>query len=245
MKDNFSAQAKLYASFRPYYPDLLYDFLFQQVKNFNSTLDCATGNGQVAVALAKKFKEVYATDISEKQLAHATQLPNIIYKQEAAEQTSFADKYFDLITVAQAVHWFNFDKFYSEVKRMLKPDGIIAIIGYGLIRVNKAIDEWIDHFYWNIVGPYWDKERKYVDEEYTTIPFPFKEITAPVMYIEYKWNIDQFIGYLNTWSALQHFIRQRGYNPVTEELLQQLNNVWQDDIIQTVRFPLFVKAGHQ
>ncbi len=245
MKDNFSTQAKLYANFRPRYPDSLYDFLFRQAKNLDSALDCATGNGQVAIALAAKFKEVYATDISEKQLAHATQLPNTIYKQEAAEQTSFADNHFDLITVAQAIHWFDFDKFYTEVKRILKPDGIIAVIGYGLIRVNKTIDAWIDHYYWNIVGPYWDKERKYIDEEYRTIPFPFKQITAPAFYMEYEWNKDQFIGYLNTWSALQHFIKQQGYNPLTEELLQQLNNVWPDDAIQTVCFPLFLKTGHQ
>jgi ubiquinone/menaquinone biosynthesis C-methylase UbiE len=243
MKDNFSAQAKLYASFRPHYPQAVYDFIFQQVKQFDAALDCATGNGQAAEVLATKFKQVYATDISEEQLAHAPALPNVTYKAEAAEQTSFAAGSFNLVTVAQAIHWFNFEQFCTEVKRLLKPDGIIAVIGYGLIRINAAMDKWVDNYYRNIVGPFWDKERRYIDEEYKTIPFPFNEMPAPQLFIEYTWNKEQFIGYLHTWSAFQHYVKHHNASPLTDELLAALNTAWGDKETLDIRFPLFLRVG--
>ena len=243
MKDNFSAQAKLYASFRPHYPEAMYDFLMEHVSNFDTALDCATGNGQVAVVLATKFKTVYATDISEKQLAQAPIISNVHYKIEAAEQTGFPDNSFDLVTVAQAIHWLNFDVFYSEVKRILKPGGIIAVIGYGLIRINSAVDKWLDNFYWNIIGTYWDKERKYIDEGYSTIPFPFEEISCPKLFIEYTWSKAQFVGYINTWSALQHYIKANNEHPLSQALMTSLDEAWKEDEILTVRFPLFLRIG--
>lgn len=245
MKDNFSSQAQLYVSFRPHYPPALYEYLLLHVKHFETAFDAATGNGQVAAILATKFKEVHATDISEKQLAYAPQLPNVFYKTEKAEQTSFADSYFDLVTVAQAIHWFDFEQFYAEVKRILKPGGLFAAIGYSLVRTNRKIDAWTDHFYQNITGPYWDKERKYIDEAYATIPFPFNEIAGPSLTMEYQWSKDQFIGYLTTWSAVQHYIKAKNTHPLTDELLQQLNNVWPQGTLQTVRFPLLLRAGHR
>lgn len=243
MKDNFSAQAKLYANFRPHYPQAMCDFLFAQLNGFDAALDCATGNGQVAAVLATRFEEVYATDISEKQLAQAPTIPNIHYKVESAEKTSFADNSFDLVTVAQAIHWFNFGAFYTEVKRLLKPGGIIAVIGYGLIRINEKVDKWVDNYYWNIVGPYWDKERSYIDKEYTTIPFPFDEIPSPKLFIEYNWSKAQFIGYLHTWSAMQHYIKANNESPLSEELASALDKVWADDEILAIRFPLFLRVG--
>jgi len=247
MKDNFSAQAKLYASFRPHYPAALYTFLFSQLKNFDHAADLATGNGQVAVQLAMKFKKVYATDISSKQLSEAPQLSNIIYKTEAAESTSFDNNYFDLITVAQAIHWFDFEKFYTEVKRILKKDGIIAVIGYGLLRFNTSaeLNDWLDHYYYKIIYSYWDKERKYVDELYKTIPFPFTEIQSPSLQIEYEWTKDQFIGYLNTWSAVQHFIKTNNEHPLSESLLQQLDKLWPEDVLYKISFPLLLRVGHE
>lgn len=243
MKDNFSVQSKDYANFRPRYPAALYDFLYCQVAAFDKALDVATGNGQVAAELAQKFTEVHATDISTKQLAEAPQLPNIFYKAEAAEDATFPDQYFDLITIAQAIHWFDFDKFYTAAKRILKPGGIIAVIGYGLIHINDKVDPWLHHFYKNITGPYWDKERKYVDELYNTIPFPFVEIKSPLLQIEYTWTKNQFIGYLNTWSAMQHFIKANKSHPLSEELMRQLNALWPDGETYKISFPLLLRTG--
>jgi len=244
MKDNFSTQANLYASFRPHYPQAMYDILFEQVKGFDTALDCATGNGQVAAVLAAKFREVYATDISEKQLAEAPVLPNVRYSVQPAEQTTFADASFNLITVAQAIHWFNFDAFYADAKRLLKPGGMLAVIGYGRVRVNEKVDVWLDNFYWNIVGPYWDKERHYIDEAYQTIPFPFAELPMPKLSINYSWDKQHLIGYLNTWSALQHYVKANNSNPLTPQLLAALDMVWPDGAVMDVRFPLFLRVGN-
>ena len=243
MKDNFSNQAEQYAGFRPHYPKALYDFIFSYVQSFDTVLDVATGNGQVASTLADRFKQVYASDISRKQLDNAVQKENIIYSVESAEQFSFPDNCFDLITVAQAIHWFDFNKFYAEVYRTLKNDGLIVVIGYGLIRVDERTNPIIDHFYKDVIGPYWDKERKHVDEEYRTIPFPFSEIESPRLFIEFEWTLDHFVNYLSTWSAVQHFIKENNSNPVGCEMLQSLQENWDVTQKKKVSFPLFIKAG--
>jgi ubiquinone/menaquinone biosynthesis C-methylase UbiE len=225
MKDNFSQDSKQYAQFRPRYPKDLFDHLLSLVKEKNTAWDCGTGNGQVAGVLADHFTNVYATDISQQQINEAIKLPNIFYSVQPAEKTSFHEKEFDLITVAQAIHWFRFDDFYAEVKRTLKPGGIIAVIGYGPIQTIKPLQEIIDHFYKNIIGSYWDAERHYIDELYQTIPFPFEEITMPVFTMSYQWTLVQLTGYLGTWSAVKHYIKQHQTDPVA--LIQkELSGAW-------------------
>ena len=174
MKDNFSTQAKAYAQYRPYYPPEMISYIVSLVPHKDTALDVATGNGQVAAALAPYFKEVYGTDISAKQLQNAAPAPNLIYKEGSAEDTGFSNEQFNLVTVAQAIHWFRFDAFYAEVKRILKPNGIFTVMGYGLFSTNPETDVIINHFYKDIIGSHWDPKRRYIDENYTTIPFPFK-----------------------------------------------------------------------
>ena len=158
MKDNFSKQATLYSKFRPGYPKKLFDFIMPLIPEKNAAWDVGTGNGQVAVTLVSHFKKVYASDLSAAQIENAQRKKNIVYTVENAEACSFPDNQFDLITVAQAIHWFNFDKFYLEVKRTLKPGGVLAVIGYDVFKINKKINELIDRFYRQTTGPYWDKE---------------------------------------------------------------------------------------
>ena len=214
MKDNFSSKSSSYAKYRPTYPQELYQFLKGKLHKTEKTWDCGTGNGQVAGALAKFFKEVEATDISQQQLDNAIRQPNIHYSLQAAEKTNFPDNSFDLITVAQAIHWFNFEAFYKEVERVLKPNGIIAVIGYSLFKSNPETDEVILKFYHDIVGPFWDEERKYLDKKYKTIPFPFIEIESPRFEQEYQWTFTHLIGYLKTWSAVKHYEKANGENPI-------------------------------
>jgi ubiquinone/menaquinone biosynthesis C-methylase UbiE len=214
MKDNFSSKSSSYAKYRPTYPQELYQFLKEKLDKTEKAWDCGTGNGQVAGALAKFFKEVQATDISQQQLDNAIRQPNIHYSVQTAEKTNFPDNNFDLITVAQAIHWFNFEAFNKEVARVLKPDGIIAVIGYSLFKSNPETDEVILKFYHDIVGPFWDEERKYLDEKYKTIPFPFKELESPVFEQEYEWTFNHVMGYLKTWSAVKHYEKANGENPV-------------------------------
>lgn len=242
MKDNFSKQSPGYSKYRPSYPQELFDFLLSIAPDKKCAWDCGTGSGQVASILADYFYQVYGTDISKNQIKHAIKKDNLIYKVERAEQTSFDDYQFDLITVAQAIHWFEFDKFYNEVKRTLKPGGVIAVIGYHLPRINEQIDRIVDDFYLNIVGEYWDKERKYIDDYYQTIPFPFEEIKTPRFASKYKWIRNHLTGFLNTWSAVQHYINKNNSNPV-ELIVENLNSCWKESEIKSVKFPVILRAG--
>jgi SAM-dependent methyltransferase len=244
MKDNFSKQADLYSKFRPGYPKKLFDFLLPLVADRKAAWDCGTGNGQVAVKLSNYFNEVYATDLSAAQINNAEKRENIFYKIESAEETLLPDNKFDLITVAQAIHWFDFEKFYSQVNRTLKPGGVIAVTGYHIFRINEEINAMIDDFYKVTTGSYWDKEREYVDNHYKTIPFPFKEIDTPDFLMNYNWQFDQVIGYLNTWSAVQHYIRKNNDNPV-EKFAIKLKKAWGDVLKRKVSFPVFMRAGRK
>jgi len=241
MKNNFSQDSDNYAKYRPQYPTELYEYLYSLVNKYEKAWDCGTGNGQVAKMLSKKFKQVEATDISQNQLKEAPELANINYAVQRAEKTNFTDDQFNLITVAQAIHWFEFDDFYKEVKRTLQPNGILAIIGYGLLRINPEIDKIIHHFYDNIISEYWDEERKYIEENYQTIPFPFKELATPSFEINYNWNAEDLLNYLNTWSAVKHYEEKNKENPV-KLITNQIQETWGNKK-REVKFPLLLKVG--
>jgi len=242
MKDNFSTRADKYAQFRPTYPEALFDHLFSLSPSKASAWDCGTGNGQIAQRLASVFQNVQATDISRQQLDNAVRLPNIHYSLQPAEKTDFPDHGFDLITVAQAIHWFDFDAFYAEVHRTLKPGGILAVIGYNLPRFNAAVDAVIADFYRKVVGPYWDKERRYIDENYQTIPFPYADLPALAFTIDVQWSFDHLIGYIETWSAVKHYQKEKGENPV--RLVEpRLKTAWGEAGLLPGHFPILLRLA--
>lgn len=240
MKDYFSGHSKIYATFRPTYPDELYRFILGHLTSFDAAWDCATGNGQVAHVLAGQFEKVYATDISRSQLEHAVQVNNIFYSVGPAEKTTFPDQSFDLITVAQALHWFNQPAFYSEVKRTAKPGAWLAAWGYSNCFVNEEINVHFKKFYHDTVGLYWDDARQQVEDEYKNIHFPFEEVLAPKFYIKLSWTAEAFAGYLTSWSATQKFIKANRYNPVPE-VMEHIAPLWPEPL--TVTFPLFLRLG--
>jgi ubiquinone/menaquinone biosynthesis C-methylase UbiE len=241
MKDNFSRQADVYAKYRPSYPKELFDFIVGHVKQRAAAWDCATGNGQAAKELAAWFEKVEATDISQKQLDKAIATHNIIYSVQAAEQTAFADNSFDLITVSQALHWFNFEKFYTEARRVAKPGSWLAVWMYSLLRISPAIDTIIETYHYETLHDYWDNERKYVDNNYTTVPFPFPEINTPSFSITYHWTLEELEGYFNTWSALQKYITANEENPVPA-LIQRIGEQWTGAKMKIV-FPIHLRMG--
>lgn len=242
-KDNFSTQAALYAKFRPKYPAELYDFVLEKVKNFNTAWDCATGNGQVASRLAETFEQVFATDISQKQLDNAHQAENIHYSIAQAEKTAFPDNTFDLITVGQAIHWFDFERFFQEVRRIAKPEAIFAAWGYGTLTIdNVQANTLFQDFYQTQIGEYWDSERRFIDEEYRSIPFPFEIIESPTFAMEYEWTLAELEGYLNTWSSVQKYIKIHHENPV-DAFIESLKVIYQNTDIFKVNFPVFMKMG--
>lgn len=241
-KDYFSSHAALYAAFRPTYPEELYRFIFKHVKDKHTAWDCATGNGQVATALSDHFHHVYATDISQQQLAQAPEKENVSYSLTPAEHTAFPDSYFDLVTVAQALHWVNLDRFYTEVKRVAKQNCVLAAWGYDVISISPPIDSVVHNFYHNVVGPYWDDARKLVEDNYRSIPFPFDEIPSPIFNSQFNWEIEHLAGYLLTWSSTQKYIRETNTNPVLP-LIEKLNPYWKPGEVKTVHFPVFMRIG--
>jgi hypothetical protein len=242
MKDNFSTQSDQYAKYRPSYPKEIFEYIAELVPARQNAWDCGTGNGQAASYVAGYFENVFASDISAEQLKNAVRKPNIHYSVQAAERTGFPDNYFDLVLIAQAIHWFDFKKFYAEVKRTGVNGGIIMVLGYGLASVSPAVDKIIHRFYFDIVGPYWDKERKYVDENYQTIPFPFEEIKTPLFRNTYQWPLEHFAGYLNTWSAVKHFIKDKAFNPV-DIIFEELKAAWEGQNDRDVNFPALMRTG--
>lgn len=242
MKDLFSNQASLYAQHRPDYPATLFDFILQSVPHKNTAWDCATGNGQSAMALAKHFKTVIATDTSSKQLSNAARANNIQYSQQPAEHTSIESNSIDLITVAQAIHWFNTEQFYTEAIRVANNDAMIAVWCYSLLRIKEPIDGLISNYHFHTLADYWDAERKYVDDGYKNIPFPFKKIETPTFAIERYWTLDELEGYLYTWSAFNKYMAANTDNPV-KELIKSIAPHWGASARQKVSFPIHLLFG--
>ena len=241
-KDLFSGHADLYKTFRPDYPADLYKFIMQHVSDSCLAWDVGTGNGQVARVLSSLFTRVYATDISEEQLAKAHPEENICYAKCSAENSGLPHQSVDLITVAQALHWFDFEKFNAEVNRVARPDAIIAVWGYELLSISPEIDALISAFYKNVVGPFWQPERKHIEDSYQSVPFPFDQIASPEFHIEVEWSADELKGYLNTWSSVQKFIEHNKSNPVNA-LMNDVLKYWNEPAAKKIVFPLFMRLG--
>ena len=240
MKDLFSDQSLRYKQARPNYSLQIVEEILKHVPERHFAWDCGAGSGQFTQLLAPYFDHVVATDISEAQLQQAPYLENVSYQVQAAEQTSIAAYSIDLVTVAQAIHWFDFEKFYKEVKRVLKPQGVFAAVGYGLIQVqDAAINSLVQQLYFETLNGYWDAERCYIDELYQTIPFPFQEKPVPELHLEYQWTAQQLLSYLSTWSALKHYQDKNDDDPlqsISHALKAAPENL-------DVTFPVLLRVG--
>ncbi|HEA29332.1 MAG TPA: class I SAM-dependent methyltransferase [Leeuwenhoekiella sp.] len=244
MKDNFSGHSADYAKYRPTYPAELYKYLFSLLDDKENAWDCATGNGQVAAELATVFKQVWATDLSENQLKEAPKHKNITYAVRTAEEPVSYQNHFDLITVAQAVHWFYFSTFYANVHKALKNHGALALIGYSVFTTEGKLNEIIQHFYNDSIGSYWDAERDYLDAHYNTIPFPFREEVVPNFKMEVRWTQDQFLNYLNTWSAVKHYEKKNSKNPL-KLIKNEVKTHWGNEAVRLFEFPMLLRVGYK
>jgi ubiquinone/menaquinone biosynthesis C-methylase UbiE len=241
--DLFSAQADEYARRRPHYPAELFEFLASLVTAHERAWDCATGNGQAAIGLTPYFAEVVATDASNGQLRNAFQHPKVSYRQARAEDSGLESKSVDLVTVAQAVHWFDLDGFFAEAHRLLKPGGVCAVWCYSLTLISPEVDTIVSDFYYNIVGPYWPREFALVNDGYISLPFPFEEIEHPDFSIEHSWTLDDFLAFIATWSPVRRFIEARGYDPI-ELIRDSLASAWGNPAeAMRVRWLIKMRAG--
>ncbi|MFC3909407.1 class I SAM-dependent methyltransferase [Legionella dresdenensis] len=247
--EHFGDESAQYKLFRPSYPKRLFTYLNSMAHPGSTVWDCATGSGQAALALAENYK-VIATDINQAQLDEAPEHRAITYLCCPAERTPLADNSIDMITVAQALHWFNLDGFYREVMRVSRPEGVIAAWCYALGKVTKSgssddkLNSIIDRLYNKILGDeYWPVQRHFIDEEYQTIPFPFEKIATPEFYIEKDMAFDQLLGYLRTWSAVKEYQVRNNEDPVGY-IRAELEAAWGDtQSTHTMVWPLHLLAA--
>jgi len=241
--DHFSVVSAGYAAFRPRYPDALFDLLADAAPARDAAWDCATGNGQAALGLARHFEHVIATDASAEQIAHATQHPRVTYRVARAEASGLDARSVDLVTAAQAVHWFDRPRFWAEARRVLRPGGVVAVWTYWFFSIAPELDTIVRRFYNDTVGPFWPPERKLTEDRYRTIEFPFAEFAAPEFTIEQRLTLEGVAGYIRTWSATRGFIKARGHDPV-DALITELAPVWGDPATpRLARWPVAVRAG--
>jgi SAM-dependent methyltransferase len=242
-EDHFSKHSEQYAQYRPKYPDEIYTYLASIAPGHSLAWDCGTGNGQAAIGLAKYFDKVHATDASAEQISRAYLHDKVDYRVEPAEHVSLNASSADLVTVAVAIHWFNFDEFYHEVKRVLKPTGILAAWTYYLVEISPEIDQLIYMYYSEILSGYWPERIRYLEEQYKTIPFPFEEIIHPSFVMKANWNLNEFAGFLDSWSATQRYKAQKGHHPL-EIIWSKLTAAWGDENeTRLIRWPLHFRIG--
>jgi SAM-dependent methyltransferase len=243
-QDHFSLVSKEYGTSRPRYPRALFDWLAEITPAHDLAWDCGCGSGQAANDLANYFSKIVATDLSSHQLREAKPHPQIEYRVAVAESSGLTAGQFDLVTVAQALHWFDYDRFYAEVRRVLRPGGVLAAWCYGTGNIaDEQADAVFQDFYRNILGPYWQPERKLVEDGYRTLPFPQPELSVPTFPMALEWSLDELLGYARSWSATARYIRARGSDPVPELRRDLLNKWGEPSDRQVVRWPLSVRAA--
>ena len=243
--DHFSAHASDYSKHRPGYPSELSTFLASVAPGHGQVWDCGTGSGQAAVVLAEDFDRVVATDASAEQLAHARKHPRVEYGVAAERDSGLPEGSCDLVTAAQAAHWFDLAAFYKEADRVLRPGGVLAIWCYNRTLVDSAIDEVIVAFQYGRVGPYWPSGREHTDSGYRTMPFPYERLDIPALFMRQRWSRTQLEGYFETWSSVRRFRQVEGVDPIPE-IARDLSRHWPDPAeVREVRWPLCVIAGRK
>ncbi len=241
----FGGGAEGYARYRPGYPDRLYATLAELAPRHHAVWDCGTGTGQAVAGLAKIFTQVIATDSDPDQVARAARMPGVRFMACAAESCCLANRSVDLVTVAQALHWFGHEAFFAEVLRVLRPGGVFVGWTYQLLRIAPEIDELIDRFYTHTIGRYWPARRRHVDEGYRNIPHPLTPLAVDPGQIEMAWTLPQLMGYLGTWSAVDRYRRQHGVDPLPA-LEAELHPRWGDpESARLVVWPLAAVAGRR
>jgi SAM-dependent methyltransferase len=242
-KDHFSGHADCYEAFRPTYPDALFAYLAALCPSPERAWDCATGNGQAAVALAQHFRTVIATDASAQQIGQAQQRENVRYRVEPADSVSIDDGSVDLVTVAQALHWLDLASFYAEVRRVARPDCVIAVWCYQLHTIAPSIDSIVHRLYTDIVGADWPPERRLVEDGYRTLAFPFEEVNPPAFQMVHSWDLVHLLGYLGSWSSVQRYRTRTGLDPLAL-IRAELEAAWgAPHCTRKVIWPLHVRVG--
>lgn len=239
----FNVRSKDYAESRPQYPGEPFEYLNSICEMKAAAWDGACGNGQAAIGLAQYFNRVEATDISEQQIKNAIQHPRVSYSVQASEATTFQENQFDLVCIAQALHWFNYDKFWPEVKRVLKKDGLFAAWGYSWFSIDESIDGVIKEKLLKIIEPYWAPQNQLLWDNYRDVSFPFERLDVPEIEMKVAWDLKRLLAYLMSWSAVQVYLKNNGRKPI-DDAFSALKTAWGDEsIIRTVEMDFCMLVG--
>lgn len=242
-QDHFSGHASDYEAYRPTYPPELFDYLAQIAPALELAWDCATGNGQAAMGLARRFRQVIATDASRAQMERAPRRENVAYVRALAEHVPLAEGSVDLATVAQALHWLRWSSYFAEARRVLRAGGVCACWCYELHTVSPEIDAIVRRLYTDILGTYWAPERRLVEAGYATIDFPFEPVTSQPFPMRHDWDLARLLGYMGSWSSAQNYRRLNGRDPV-ELIRADLSAAWGDPRqTRSIVWPLHLRIG--
>ena len=244
-QDHFSGHAAAYAQARPTYPAALFAWLSTQSLRRALAWDAGCGNGQASRALAEHFDAVFASDPSAAQIAAAAPHPRVTFAVEPAEASSLPDASVDLVAVAQALHWFDQQRFHAEVARVLRPDGLFAAWTYERCLVTPAIDAVFARLYVDALDAWWPPERRHVETGYATLPFPYVPIPSPSFSLRCDWTLPQYLAYLRSWSACQRKLAAEGVDAVAE-LADEFAEAWGDPATErVVSWPVTLKVGRR
>lgn len=242
-KDHFSTVAAGYAAHRPVYPPALAEYLAGLAPQHRLVWEAGCGSGQLSVLLAPHFERVFATDASAEQIAHAVRCPNVDYRAAKAERCELPDGAADLAVAAQAAHWFDLSAYYAEVRRVVRPGGVVALVSYGIHSVNEDVDRVVGRFYHGPLDSHWPPERRHVEAGYRTLPFPFAETAAPLLEMTAEWPLAGMLDYVGTWSALQS-LERAGARREFEAFRTELAAAWgPPETRRRVRWPLSLRVG--
>ncbi len=242
--DHFSAHAREYSRRRPRYSGAMFDYLASLAPSQELAWDCATGNGQAALALAERFSRVVATDASADQIRHAFEHERVEYRVEPAEATSIDEGSVDLVTVGTAVHWFDFDPFHAEIRRVAKPGGVLAVWTYHLpSSIGPEVDQALERYYHETLRGFWPDEMHYLEEHYRTLPFPFDEIDSPRFTMEEDWTLHDLMGFMSSWSGSRRYLEHHGHDPL-DEVRDTLRSGWGlAEAPRRISWPLHLRIG--
>lgn len=239
----FHQGGSAYARFRPEYPPALVQFLASKSPGRAFAADIGCGSGQLTVQLAEHFGQVAGIDSSIMQITHANTHPRVKYACAPAEQLPLASHSTQLVTAAQAVHWFDLPRFYEEVRRIAAPQALLALISYGVLQLNDELNPLFTNFYQHKIGPYWPAERRQVDSGYTGLFFPFSEEQPAEFSIHKKWNLHELLGYISTWSAVRH-ASMAGQHDILQNFASKLAKLWGDPTSShDMRWPVRIRLG--
>ncbi|MCY1273108.1 malonyl-acyl carrier protein O-methyltransferase BioC [compost metagenome] len=238
----FSRQSAAYRANRPTYDPAFFAWLAGAAPGTGLAWDCGCGSGQASLDLARHFRQVVATDINPEQLAQAPREANIDYRCEPAESTSLNARSVDLTLVAQALHWFDVERFHAEVRRVSRPGALLAVVSYNVLEIEPGLDALVRHLYSDVVGPYWAEERRHVENGYRDLPFPFERLATPPFALHTEWNLQRLLGYLQSWSAVASYQAATGIDPV-EAMRAEFERAWGDAEVRAMSWPLTISLG--